>query len=430
MWYNFAFKLLAKGYVMTFKYLELRDSKYDERMAAEEAARCLLCVDAPCAKACPSATNPEQFISAMRAGDISAAAKIIRDSNVCGGACSLVCPADKLCEGACVRTAMDRPVAIRKLQQFVVEQEQSLQLQVLDKTPVIHAAKVACIGAGPASLTVAAKLAQAGYQVDIYEAMPQAGGMMSYGIPPVRLNQELVDWDVKTVTDLGVKIKLNTKIGVDISLAQLEEEYKAIFIGVGLWSGRTAQLGERNLSGVISAVDFLVAARGSQGKDVVIPKSVAVIGAGDTGMDCAATAKLLGAENVTVFCRGAKVPAYHEELKFVQSLGINVATQFSPQQFLGDDAVHGIIAQHADGYSELKLKAELVIYAIGQNIDTGEAFAGVAIEGNKIITQDFQTSKAHIFAAGDATNGGSTVVQAVKEAKLAASAMLKFLDEE
>lgn len=408
-------------------YLQLHQKGYDARLAVEEAARCLLCIDAPCSKACPAETDPARFIRAIRFRNFKGAAEIIRESNVCGGACALVCPAGKLCEGACVRAEIDRPIDIRKLQRFAVEQEQIFNMQVLQPVSVSQSAKVACIGAGPASLACAAKLAQAGFQVDIYEAMPNAGGMMSYGIPPSRLDQDLIDWDVKTVTDLGVNIILNTKVGVDVSMAELEEKYAAIFLGVGLWAGRKNN--DVALSGIMSGVEFLTLARGSNGKAIEIPQNVVVIGAGDTGMDCAATAKLLGAENVTVLYRRAVVPAYHEELENVQKLGVTVITKYNIKQFIGESAVEGLIAINSDGFSELKIKAELVIYAIGQDIANNEVFAQLKLDGNRILTNNYQTSKANIFAAGDVVNGGSTVVEAVKEGKDAAMEIMKFLGQ-
>lgn len=402
---------------------------YDLRLATEEAARCLLCFDAPCSKACPADTKPDQFIRAIRFKNIKGAAEIIRNANVCGGSCAIVCPAGKLCEGACLRKEIDRPIQIRKLQQFAVEQEMQNNMSILEKSAVSKTKAVACIGAGPASLACAAKLAQQGYSVEIYEAQAKAGGMLSYGIPASRLSQKVADWDIKTVTDLGVKIHLNTKVGTDISVAELEQKYAAIFVGCGLWRGNKAQLGTPELTGVVSAMEFLPSVRQAN-NHYPVPADVVVIGAGDTGMDCASTAKQLGAKNVTIICNQDEIPAYHEELELVQKMGITVLRNFQPNQFLGDNAVTGVVACHANDFSEIKLKADLVIWAIGQALDSPELLAGMAVIGNKIETHDYQTTKQKYFAAGDAANGGSTVVQAVHEGKAAAAAIINFLVDE
>ncbi|RTL01895.1 MAG: dihydropyrimidine dehydrogenase [Proteobacteria bacterium] len=324
-----------------------------------------------------------------------------------------------------MRQHIDEPIAIRRLQQFAVDYEMQNNLQVLDKTVVTKEQKVACVGSGPASLACAAKLAQAGYQVEIFEASSRAGGMLSFGIPAERLAQEIVDFDVKTVADLGVKIHLNTKVGRDISLAELEQNYAAVFIGAGLWGGRKIDLGQGAMSGVVSAMDFLPVVRANGTYNV--PEDVVVIGAGDTGMDCASTAKQYGAKNVTILCNEENIPAYHEELEAVQQLGVTVLTNFTQYKFIGADSVNGVIATHANNFTEIKLKADLVIWAIGQQIESPELYANLKVNGNKLVVSGYQTSNQKFFAAGDAANGGSTVVQAVHEGKEAAKAIIEFL---
>lgn len=408
---------------------EMHHRGYDLRLAMEEASRCLLCYDAPCSKACPADTKPDEFIRAIRFKNIKGAAEIIRNANVCGGSCAVVCPAGKLCEGVCLRKEIDRPIAIRKLQQFAVEQEIRHGLNILEKITLANAKRVACIGAGPASLACAAKLAQNGYQVDIFEAQSKAGGMLSYGIPANRLSQKIVDWDIKTVTDLGVKIHYNQQVGKDISFQELKNNFSAVFIGCGLWQGNSLGVSGAHLNGVMEAIDYLSAAR----KNNLVSnknKNVVVIGAGDTAMDCVMTAKNQGAENVTILYRNRieKAPAYIEELQAVQNAGIVIFPQFKLVSINGRDKVESIDAIHLDNLSTLHLQTDLVITAISQQL-TAEIGNWISVKNSKQIetTANYTTVEPGIFVAGDAANGGSTVVQAVFEGKEAAEAIIKYL---
>ena len=169
-------------------YLDELTPAFTPLLAIKEASRCLLCHDAPCSQDCPAQTDPGKFIRSIYFRNFKGAAEVIREANVCGGSCAVVCPAGKLCEGACLRKEIDKPIAIRKLQQFAVRQEMNHGMQILTNLSATKKAKVACIGSGPASLACAAKLAKSGYTVEIFEANAKAGGMLSYGIPPARLS--------------------------------------------------------------------------------------------------------------------------------------------------------------------------------------------------------------------------------------------------
>lgn len=415
---------------MTNNYMLLDSKDYDTRMAIEESSRCLLCMDAPCSTACPAETDPAKFIRSIRFRNFSGAAETIRESNIFGGVCAQVCPAGKLCEGACIRAEIDRPIEIRKLQKFAVEYERLSNMQILTAPKEKKLQKIVCVGAGPASLACAAKLAQNGYQVDVYESQAKAGGMLSYGIPPFRLSQELIDFDVQTVTNLGVKIFYNTKVGKDISFDTLQQQYDAVFVGAGLWSGLGLAATGAQLKGVVNAIDYLATARGSDGKQAIIANNVIIIGAGDTAMDCAATAKKLGAENVSILYRSRieKAPAYHEELEAVQKSGVAIFPQFQISQIKGDSKVEMIIAKHQDGVSELTLKADLIITAIGQKLDPElQLNINPSSEKSLKVDEKFATNLLGVYAAGDITNGGKTVVQAVQDGKLAANAIIDFL---
>ena len=410
-------------------YLQEVHTGYNVRTAAEEAARCLLCHDEPCSSDCPAGTSPGKFIRSLRFRNVKGAAETIRENNILGGCCARVCPTSRLCEKACSRTGIDKPIDIRGLQRFIVEQEQRFDMQVLQPQPGSSEA-VALIGAGPASLACAAELVKCGIAADVYEQRPRAGGMLSYGIPPARLPQAVVDFDVEQAIAAGVRIFTNKKVGQDISCADLQRDYKAVFIGSGMWNGRAAGVPGEQLEGVWSALDFLGVAR-DRGEEIVAGKDVIVVGGGDTAMDCAATAKLLNAANVTIVYRRthAEAPADYEELEYIHSLGIPMMTRFKPTEIRGDKSGERFVASGTDGISDIYLKADIVIFAIGQAGEQFAEFEGIEYAANDKIVVDtaWHTGCTGVFAAGDAVSGGATVVQAVAEGKLAAQSIMEFL---
>jgi len=418
--------------VIKKKYTEEAHEGYNLRTAMEEASRCLLCEDAPCSKGCPAGTDPGKFIRSIRFRNVKGAAETIRQNNILGGCCARVCPYDRLCEEACSRSGIDKPIHIGKLQRFAIEQEKAFGMKTL-KAPTKAKAKVACIGSGPASLACAAKLAGEGYKVTVFEAFDKAGGVLTYGIVPSRLPQSVVDHDIKMVRNLGVKFEFNTKVGQDITIDDLKKQgFKAIFIGTGLWDAKKVDVKGNDLDGVWSAVEFLKAAR-SSGGTFNPGKEVIVIGGGDVAMDCAATAKLLGAEKVTIVYRRTveEAPANMNELKYVQSMGITIVTKFRPAEIVGKDGkVAGMMFDGTDGYSGLKMKADTVVFAVGQGAEDMTKVAAVKLNEKGMITANTEkgkTSAAGIFAAGDIVNGGKTVVEAVAQGKAAADSIMDYL---
>ena len=267
---------------------------FNSRTALEEAARCLLCHDAPCSKGCPAGTNPAKFIRSIRFRNVRGAAETIRENNILGGTCARVCPYDNLCEEACSRCGIDRPIEIGKLQRFAIEQEEAYGMKVLSVPAEKKAGKVACVGAGPASLAVASELAKEGYDVTIFEREAKAGGVLTYGIVPSRLPQSVVDYDISKVEELGVKFVFNT----EVKAADLEG-FDAAFIGVGLWGPNLPGIEGIDLPGVYAAVDYLKAARsGAEGFNA--GKRVLVVGGGDVAVDCAVTAKPVSYTHLTL----------------------------------------------------------------------------------------------------------------------------------
>jgi len=397
----------------------------------EEAARCLLCVDAPCSKGCPAGTDPGKFIRSIRFRNVKGAAETIRENNILGGSCARVCPYDRLCEEYCSRCGIDKPIQIGKLQRYAVEQEKAHKMKILQAPAKKKAEKVARIGAGPSSLACAAKLAKEGYQVTIFEAAEKAGGVLTYGITPARLPQHVVDFDIKAVKDLGVKFVFDTKVGEDITIDELKKlGFKAIFVGAGLWAAKVPELPGKDLKGITTAVDFLKAARESKG--TFNPgKSVVVIGGGDVAMDCATTAKLLGAEKVAVYYRRTleEAPANMTEIQYATSLGVTITTNFAPAEFLGNKNVEFAVFKGRDGVSSAKIAADTVVFAIGQAPEDMAKVAPVRLTEKGTITANAKgkTNVAGIFAAGDIVNGGKTVVEAVAAGKEAASEIINYL---
>lgn len=405
---------------------------YNLRTAREEARRCLICHDAPCSKGCPAGTDPGSFIQSLRFNNVKGAAETIRKNNPFGASCANVCPYDKLCQEACSRCGIDKPIEIGKIQRFLMEQEKIFNMKTVESPEVKKAEKIACIGAGPASLTVASKLAEEGYEVTVFEAEEKAGGVLSYGIVPARLPQDVVDQDIQLIEELGVKIKYGTKIE---SIEDLKAKgYDAIFVGVGLGSAKKADIPGNDLEGVWTASEYLKEARVSNGK-FNQGNRVVIIGGGDVAMDCAATAKLAGAEKVMIYYRRTveEAPAYIEEIKFVQSLGVTMTTEFAPKEILANgNKVAFVVFEGRDQESEAKIKADTVVFAIGQEPSDVGKLAGFELNGKGFIVaneQNCETGVDGVFAAGDIVNGGKTVVEAVAEGKIAAAAIVDYLEK-
>ena len=411
--------------VVKTPYLADSVAGFTPRTAMEEAARCLLCHDAPCSKGCPAGTDPAKFIRSIRFRNVKGAAETIRENNILGGTCAHVCPYNRLCEEACSRCGIDRPIQIGLLQRYAIEQEEALGMKTLKAPAEKKAAKVACIGAGPASLACAAKLAQEGYEVTIYEAEAKAGGVLTYGITPSRLPQSVVDHDIKQVEDLGVKFVFNTKVD-SARFAELQKEYKAIFIGVGLWQTKLPDIPGTDLPGVMAAADFLKKAR-TTGESFNPGKKVVVVGGGNVAMDCAVTAKLLGADTAIYYRRSIEeAPAEMEELQHVLELGVSITTGFAPAEVTGSGKVEGMKFKGRDGVSEASVACDTVIFAIGQGAEAVPAPVKVNEKG-LVVVSGSKTNVEGVFAGGDIAHGGKTVVEAVAAGKVAAFEIGEYL---
>lgn len=412
------------------KYLDEYKKTLTPFLAIEEASRCLLCHDAPCSKACPAGTDPAKFIRSLRFRNLKGAVETIRVNNPLGGVCARVCPYDKYCEGACSRCGVDRPIKIGALQRYLTDYEERINLKVLDRVEATKE-KIAIIGSGPSGITAAATLALKGYKVTVFEKKDTLGGWLSYGIPPQRLPQQVVQNEMNHIENLGVEFKTNCKVGKDIKMDTLRSQgFKAFVISCGIQKGKDIDVKGRELQGIVNGVDFLSEAKTKKG-NVIVGKHVIVIGGGDVAMDCASTAKLLGSEDVKIVYRRTieKMPATVEEREHIQSLSIPIFTGFKPSEILGENGkVVNFKAEGMFDASALNIVADMVIFAVGQESEDIKAIADVKVNGKGMVaTENCRTNAEDIFAAGDIVEGDKTVVQAVASGKLVAHEIEKYL---
>lgn len=421
--------LLSKTKVKSYEYETLYE--YTPRTAIQEASRCLLCHDAPCSKACPAGTDPYKFIKSVRFKNFKGAAETIRENNVLGGICAMICPHKSLCEEACSRCGIDTPIQIGKIQRFAVEQEKLFNMKILNNPGTNKHIKVACIGSGPASLACAAKLAENGFSVTIYEAFSKPGGVITYGISSNRLPKGIADYDIDLIRQLGVKFIFNSKLGKDITIEDLKKQgYHAIFLGIGLWSAVMPKIEGNNLNGVTSAIRFLKQVKDS-GENMDLGNNVIIIGCGNVALDCAITAKSLGSKNVSIYYRRTleESPAEMDEILYAVSLGITITVNFAPSKLIGDSRVEFIQFNGRDGESKAKVKADTVIFATGQKPENIKQIADIKCDekGLLIVDEEHKTSKEGIFAGGDIAKNGNTVVEAVAAGSSAANSIMKYL---
>ncbi|HEX2714786.1 MAG TPA: FAD-dependent oxidoreductase, partial [Candidatus Acidoferrales bacterium] len=294
------------------------------RQAAVEVARCLFCFDAPCTQACPTRIDVPAFIKKIMTGNLRGSARVILDANILGQSCGRVCPTEVLCEGACVMLEKgERPIEIGRLQRYAVD-------YVLDNgIRMFHAGapngkRVACIGSGPASLACAAELAQWGYRVIIFDKNELAGGLSTYGIAAYKTRAADSLREVDLVRQLGVEIRQKSEIGRDLSFSELEKQFDAIFIGVGLGDTWELKLPGENLHGVYGAMEFIEQTKVKPFGHIEVGRRVACIGAGNTAIDVVTAARRLGAESVYLVYRRSEqeMPAFKYEYELARDDGV------------------------------------------------------------------------------------------------------------
>jgi glutamate synthase (NADPH/NADH) small chain len=422
-----AARLPAAAVAENFDDLYPALTDHEARVAAD---RCYFCYDAPCITACPTAIDIPLFIRQIQSGQPEAAARTILDQNILGGMCARVCPTEQLCEGACVREAAEgMPVEIGRLQRYATD-------SILDAPhPFTRAAptgkRVAVVGAGPAGLACAHRLAMHGHDVTIFEARERAGGLNEYGIAAYKtaggFAQAEVDW---LVAIGGITIRRGMALGRDITLDDLRRDYDAVFLGMGLAGVNRLGLAGEGMTGVRPAVDFIAELRQTEDLTTLpVGRHVVVVGGGMTAVDAAVQSKLLGAEHVTmVYRRGREqMGASDHELDHAATEGVRILTGAMPVALHGGDGVREIEFAYAhQGQTGLeptgetfRLRADQVFTAIGQQL--AGVPQGLRIERGKIAVEGpGRTSLPGVWAGGDCTAGKDLTVVAVAEGRDAA----------
>ena len=399
--------------------------------ASVAADRCYFCYDAPCVTACPTSIDIPLFIRQIATGTPEAAAKTIFDQNILGGMCARVCPTEDLCEQACVREAAEgKPVEIGRLQRHATDTLMAKQSHPYTRADATGK-KVAVVGAGPAGLACAHRLAMQGHDVTLYDAQTKPGGLNEFGIAAYKSTNDFAAREVDWLLGIGgITLQTGKRLGAGLSLDALAEDYDAVFLGVGLGGVNALRADGEDKTGVTDAVDFIKELR--QASDMTalpVGRDVVVIGGGMTAVDAAVQSKLLGAQNVTIAYRRGRdaMSASRYEQDLAASKGVRLMFNVQPVAIHGNGAVREIELEYtSDDGSGLKgtgetirLAADQVFKAIGQTLETD---AGLKLEGRKIaVTGAGRTSMAGVWAGGDCASGGDDLtVTAVAEGRDAA----------
>ena len=431
---------------------------YNMEEAMEEASRCINCKNAKCIQGCPVSINIPAFVKAVKEGKITEAADIIAESSALPAICGRVCPQETQCEGKCIRGIKGDPISIGKLERFVADYSRE-HGYVPKKPETTNGKKVAIIGSGPAGLTCAGDLAKLGYEVTIFEALHEPGGVLTYGIPEFRLpKDEVVQKEIDNVRKLGVKIECNVVIGKSVTIDQLMEEegFEAVFIGSGAGLPKFMGIPGENAVGVFSANEFLTrnnlmkAFRDDYDTPIFRGTKVAVVGGGNVAMDAARTALRLGATTYIVYRRSeAELPARVEEVHHAKEEGIIFHLLTNPTEILEDEKgwVKGMKCVRmelgepdASGRrrpvvipdSEFTLDVDTVIMALGTSPNPLISSTTEGLEINKwkcIVAEETngQTSKNGVLAGGDAVTGAATVILAMEAGKAGAKGIHEYL---
>lgn len=428
---------------------------YSEETALDEAMRCLNCKNMPCVSGCPVNIHIPAFIEKIKEGDFEGAYQVISESSSLPAVCGRVCPQETQCESKCVRGIKGEPVGIGRLERFVADWHNAHDTDNI-KAPESNGHKVAVVGSGPSGLTCAGDLAKKGYKVSVFEALHTAGGVLVYGIPEFRLPKKIVQKEVDGLKKLGVEIDTDVIIGKTITVDELfDMGFEAVFIGSGAGLPRFMGIEGEALCGVYSANEFLTrnnlmkSYNEESATPIMHAKKTVVVGGGNVAMDAARTAKRLGADVTVVYRRTEKeLPARREEVEHAMEEGIVFKFLTNPIKINGEDGwVKSIRCQEmklsepdesgrarpvpVEG-SEYDIDADCVIMSIGTSpnplIKSTTAGLEVNKHGGIIVNEDTgATTKAGVYAGGDAVTGAATVILAMGAGKTAAKAIDEYI---
>lgn len=450
-------------------------SLYDEvnqgltlAQAMTEAKRCLNCKNPGCVEGCPVGIQIPSFISLIEKGDILGAAAVIKQSSTLPAVCGRVCPQEKQCESKCIHLKMKHePVAIGYLERFAADYERESGKMALPECAPKNGQKIAVVGSGPAGLTFAGDMAKYGYDVTVFEALHEIGGVLKYGIPEYRLPNSIVDAEIENLRKMGVSFQNDTIIGKTITIEELEQQFDGIFVGTGAGLPRFMGIPGENCNGVLSSNEYLtrVNLMGASREDTDTPvlrgKNVIVVGGGNTAMDAVRTAKRLGAEHAIIVYRRSEeeMPARVEEVRHAKEEGVEFMTLHNPIEYhaepetimpdgskrpssgkvveavlqvmeLGEPDESGRRSPVPVEGKTVTLPCDLVIVAVGVSpnplIPSTTQGLEISRKGTIVVNDDMQSAIPVLYAGGDIVRGGATVILAMSDGRKAAAAMHQY----
>ncbi len=444
-------KVRAKSYVEVNQGLTLEE-------ALAESKRCLDCPNPSCMTGCPVEINIPKFIKNVERGEILEAAKVIKNTSTLPAVCGRVCPQEKQCESKCIyHKSKKEPVAIGYLERFVADYERESGKMSVPEMKAKNGIKVAAIGSGPAGLTFAGEMAKNGYDVTVFEALHEIGGVLKYGIPEFRLPNSIVDVEIDNLRKMGVKFEKDFIVGKTATMDDLRAEgFKAFFVASGAGLPNFMNIPGENLNGIMSSNEYLTrvnlmhAADKNYDTPVLFGKNVAVIGGGNTAMDSVRTAKRLGAERAMIIYRRSieEMPARQEEVKHAQEEGVEFIMLSNPIEYTGDEK--GRVCQMKVQKMQLgepdekgrrrpvpiegaveTMDVDLVIVSVGVSpnplIPNSHPDLATTPKGTLTASESLQTTVSDVFAGGDIVRGGATVILAMGDGRHAAASMQEYL---